>query len=339
MKLVSHAFSLRQLQYAVAVADARSFSEAAVRCHVSQPSLSAQVAQLEDALGTRLFERDRRKVLLTPAGEQILERARLVLREIDDLVDLAQRSTDPLASTIRLGVIPTLSPYLIPCIRPALRREYPALTLLWVEDKTEVLLGKLAAGDLDGALLAVEAEIGDVEREIVGYDPFVLAAPAGHPLMVRTSPVRLSELESENVLLLDDGHCFRDQALAVCSSAKAQELEFRATSLPTLAQMVADGTGITLLPQLAVATEVRRARLSVRPFAAPVPGRTIALVWRRRCPLAAALGQIARTAREAFASLQPAPAAPARRDRGGTARDARRGSRGSAERSPARSST
>ena len=325
MKLVPHPFSLRQLQYAVAVADARSFSEAAARCHVSQPSLSAQIAQLEEGLGTRLFERDRRKVLLTRAGEQILERARIVLREIDDLVDLAQRSTDPLAATIRLGVIPTLSPYLIPCIRPALRRDYPELTLLWVEDKTEVLLAKLGEGELDGALLAVEADIGDVEREIVGYDPFVLAAPEGHPLMLRASPVKLKELESENVLLLDDGHCFRDQALAVCSSAKAQELEFRATSLPTLAQMVADGTGITLLPQLAVATELRRARLSVRPFADPVPGRTIALVWRRRSPLGAALKQIAGTAREAFSSLQPASARPARRSGGRGARAAERG--------------
>jgi LysR family hydrogen peroxide-inducible transcriptional activator len=312
MKLAPHAFSLRQLQYAVAVADARSFSEAARRCRVSQPSLSAQIAQLEDGLGVRLFERDRRKVLLTRTGERVLERGRLVLREIDDLVDLAQRSADPLAGTIRLGVIPTVSPYLIPCIRPALRRDYPELTLLWIEDKTEVLLRKLGAGDIDAALLAVEAEIGDVEREVVGHDPFVLAASARHPLMARTSPVKLSELESESVLLLDDGHCFRDQALAVCSGARVQELEFRATSLPTLAQMVADGTGITLLPQLAVATEAKRARLSVRPFADPVPGRTIALAWRRRSPLGAALKRMAGTAREAYAALQPAPP-PAKR--------------------------
>lgn len=307
MKLAPHAFSLRQLQYAVAVADARSFSEAAWRCRVSQPSLSAQIAQLEDALGTRLFERDRRRVLLTTAGEQIVARARVVLREVDDLADLAQRSTDPLASTVRLGVIPTVSPYLIPCIRPALRRAYPKLTLLWVEDKTQVLVAKLAAGEIDGALLALEAEIGDVEHEVVGYDPFVLAAPAGHALMVRKSPARISELRDENVLLLDDGHCFREQALAVCSGAKIHELEFRATSLPTLAQMVADGAGVTLLPQLAVATEAKRARLAVRPFAAPVPGRTIALVWRRRSPLGQALQRIAGTAREAFASLRPSP--------------------------------
>lgn len=328
MKLAPHPFSLRQLQYAVAVADARSFSEAAWRCRVSQPSLSAQIAQLEDALGTRLFERDRRKVLLTSPGEQLVARARVVLREVDDLVDLAQRSTDPLASRIRLGVIPTLSPYLIPCIRPALRRAYPSLTLQWIEDKTEVLIAKLGAGEIDGALLALEAEIGDVEHAIVGYDPFVLAAPPSHPLMTRKAPARVAELSGESVLLLDDGHCFRDQALAVCSGANAQELEFRATSLPTLAQMVADGAGVTLLPQLAVATEAKRARLAVRPFAAPVPGRTIALAWRRRSPLGDALRKIAGTAHDAFASLvpesvkhaarTPAPHRPSRPDRAAT---------------------
>ena len=310
MKLAPHPFSLRQLQYAVAVADARSFSEAAWRCRVSQPSLSAQIAQLEDALGTRLFERDRRRVLLTPAGERIVERARVVLRETDDLVDLAHRSTDPLASTIRIGVIPTLSPYLISCIRPALRQAYPELTLLWVEDKTEVLIGRLGAGELDGALLALEAEIGDVESALIGYDPFVLAAPSGHPLMVRKGPAKVAELENESVLLLDDGHCFRDQALAVCSGAKAHELEFRATSLPTLAQMVADGNGVTLLPQLAVATEATRAKLAVRAFAEPVPGRTIALVWRRSSPLGPALTKVAGTARDAFEAMYPASAKP-----------------------------
>jgi LysR family hydrogen peroxide-inducible transcriptional activator len=308
MKFGAHSFSLRQLQYAVAVADALSFSQAAKRCLVSQPSLSAQIARLEQALGTRLFERDRRKVLLTPAGEPILERARAILRAIDDLADLALRSTDPLASTIRLGVLPTISSYLVPGIRPALRRAFPKLTLLWFEDRTAALVGKLGARELDGALLAVEAEIGDLEREIIGYDPFVLAAPPGHPLTAKKSPVRRSELEGENVLLLDDGHCFRDQALAVCSGAKAQELEFRATSLPILAQMVAGGAGVTLLPQLAVPTEVQRAPLSVRPFATPVPGRTIALVWRRRSPLAPALKQIAATVRAASAGgLRPLP--------------------------------
>lgn len=302
-----HPFSLRQLQYAVAVAEELGFSKAAGRCHVSQPSLSAQISELEDALGVRLFERDRRKVLLTMPGEQIVERARSILRDIDDLVDLAQRSSDPLAGTIRLGVIPTISPYLVPSIRPALRRAYPKLSLLWVEDKTPALIGKLHAAELDGALLATEAGIGDLEREVLGYDPFVLAAKPGHPLTEKRGPARLAEIANENVLLLDDGHCFHDQALAVCSSAKARELEFRATSLSTLTQMVADGIGVTLLPKLAVAIEAKRARLAVRAFAEPIPGRTIAMVWRRCSPLGPALKQIAITAREASTCLQPAP--------------------------------
>lgn len=293
-------FSLRQLQYAVAVADTLSFRKAAELCHVSQPSLSAQLAQLEQALGVRLFERDRRRVLVTTPGRDIVDRARVVLREAGDLVDLARRVGDPLAGTLRIGVIPTISPYLVPRLRPALRRAYPRLTLLWVEDRTAVLVNKLDAGELDAALLALEADIGDLEKESLGYDPFVLATPAGHPLGAKDSPARPMDLREQSVLLLDDGHCFRDQALSFCNSAKAQELEFRATSLPTLAQMVADGVGITLLPALAVPTEAKRARLSVRPFARPGPGRTVALAWRRRSPLGPALRQLAATARAAY---------------------------------------
>jgi len=299
MKVAPPAFSLRQLQYAVAVADLLSFRKAAERCHVSQPSLSAQLAQLEDALGTRLFERDRRKVLLTNAGHGLVERARAVLRDIDDLADLARRSSDPLVGTLRIGVIPTISPYLVPRVRRALRRAYPRLSVLWVEEKTKTLVEQLEGGDLDAALVALEADIGDVEHEFVGFDPFVLASPAGYPLGEKSAPAKPSELRRERVLLLDDGHCFREQALAVCSSVDANELEFRATSLPTLAQMVADGAGVTLLPQLSVPTEVKRAEISVRSFAEPSPGRTLALIWRKRSPLAGALRQIAKTARDA----------------------------------------
>lgn len=307
MKLDAHAFSLRQLQYAVAVADALSFRRAAERCHVSQPALSAQLALLEGALGVRLFERDRRHVVLTPAGTLVVERARALLRDADDLVGLATRAGDPLAGTLRVGVIPTLSPYLLPEIAPALRARFPRLTLLWSEDKTASLVAQLDRGDLDAALLAREAALGDVEGEPIARDAFLLALPPRHPLATAREPLTPKALRDEPVLLLDDGHCFRDQALAVCSRAKAQELEFRATSLPTLVQMVADGNGVTLLPQLAVATEATRAKLAVRPFAEPAPGRTIALVWRRRSPLASALQQVARTAGEAFAALEPAP--------------------------------
>ena len=304
-------FTLRQLQYAVAVADALSFRQAAQRCHVSQPSLSAQIAELESGLGVQLFERDRRRVLITAAGHEILERARWLLRDSDDLVELARRSADPLTGTLRIGVIPTVSPYLLPRLSPALRKAHPELSVLWVEDKTEVLVGRLEAGTLDTALLALEAEIGDVASAVVGFDPFVLATPEDHLLGAAKSAAKQSELDEQDVLLLDDGHCFRDQALAVCSSAKAHELEFRATSLPTLAQMVAGGAGITLLPQMAVPVEAKRADLRVRPFEDPPPGRTIALVWRKRSPLGPALRELATTLRDAYD--RPETSTPRRR--------------------------
>ncbi len=295
-------FSLRQLQYAVAVADSLSFRKAAESCHVSQPSLSAQLAQLEAALGVRLFERDRRHVLVTAAGRQLIDRARLMLRETDDLVELARRAGDPLSGTLRIGVIPTISPYLLPRLTSAFRVAYARLTVMWVEDKTEVLVRRLDCGALDAALVALEAEIGVVEREFVGLDPVVLATPLGHPLGAKASPAKAAELRGQSVLLLDDGHCFREQALAFCSGAKAHELEFRATSLSTLAQMVAGGAGVTLLPRLAVPTEAKRADLRLRPFVDPPPQRTIALVWRKRSPLGPALRKLAETVREAYAT-------------------------------------
>jgi len=304
MRAAPHPYTLRQLQYALAVAELLSFRRAAERCAVSQPSLSAQVAELEAALGLRLFERDRRRVLVTTAGREILERARSVLREADDLLELAQRAGDPLSGTLRIGVIPTVSPYLLPRVTKALRAAHPRLTVLWVEDKTEVLVQSLDAGALDSALLALEADIGDVERESVGFDRFVLATPKGHPLGAKKTPARASELHDVNVLLLDDGHCFRDQALAFCSTAEAQELEFRATSFPTLAQMVAGGAGVTLLPEMAVAVEAERAELRVRSFVEPSPGRTIALVWRRRSPIGPALRELAGTIRRAYAQTK-----------------------------------
>ena len=298
--LAPHPFSLRQLQYVVAVAESLSFRKAAEACRVSQPSLSAQLAQLEDSLGVRLFERDRRRVLVTPVGRELIERARSVLREADDLVAAARLAGDPLVGTLRIGVIPTISPYLLPSATPALRRAHPRLTTVWIEDKTGALVQSLEAGTLDAALLALEAEIGDVEHEVVATDPFVLATRRDDPLGSKTTPAKVAELRDASVLLLDDGHCFRDQALAFCSSAKAHELEFRATSLATLVHMVQAGSGVTILPDLAVPTETQRARLRVRAFATPVPHRTLALVWRKRSPLAPALRKLASTIRAAY---------------------------------------
>src|SRR5262249_21030229 len=196
--------------------------------------------------------------------------------------------------------------YLLPSAAPALRARFPRLTVRWTEDKTDILIRYLEAGALDGAILALEAEIGDVEHEVIALDPFVLATPVADPLGAKKPPAVAKELRGKSVLLLDDGHCFREQALEFCSGAKAHELEFRATSLSTLAQMVAAGAGVTLLPQLAVPTEAKGAALQLRPFAAPQPHRTIALVWRKRSPLAAALRQVAEAIRSAYphSSLQ-----------------------------------
>lgn len=301
-----HPFTLRQLQYAVAVADTLSFRRAAESCHVSQPSLSTQIAELEGALGVRLFERDRRRVLLTSAGRAIVDEARRVLLAAEDLGTAARRAGDPLAGTIRIGVIPTVSPYVLPAATPALRAAYPALTVQWLEDKTDVLVARLHAGALDAALLALEAELGDVEHALVAKDPFLLAAPRGHPLATRRGPASTAELRDTDVLLLDDGHCLREQALAVCARGRAHELEFRATSLATLVSMVAGGAGVTLLPQLAAAAEARGGDLVLRPFADPAPYRTIALVWRTRSPLAGALREIAGTLRTTVESPRAA---------------------------------
>ncbi len=301
MRSSPHPFTLRQLQYAAAVADLRSFRRAAERCHVSQPSLSAQVIHLEEQLGVRLFERGSRKVLVTAAGEVVLARIRRLLLEADDLADSVRQLGDPLAGTLRLGVIPTISPYLLPEVVPELRARHPQLAAVWVEDKTENLVESLREGRIDGALLALEAPLGEVEHEVVCEDPFVLAAPPGHPLVQGRDPATPQELRGAGFLLLDDGHCFRDQALAYCSAARGRELDFRATSLATLAQMVAGGAGVTLLPRIALPVENRRSELAIRRLASPEPHRTIALVWRPRSPLGPALRLLARTIADACA--------------------------------------
>ena len=297
------AVSLRQLQYVVAVAEHGGFRRAAEACHVAQPSLSAQVLLAERLLGVRVFERDRRHVRLSPAGEAIVEQARRVLVAAGDLGDIARQFCDPFRGTLRLGVIPTVGPYLLPEIMPALGRAYPNLTLLWTEERTAMLMHALGDGGLDGAIVALEGGIGDCEYAELGRDPFVLAASPQHPLMKRRRAATLEELESATVLLLDDGHCFRDQVLTLCAKACANQLNFRATSLSTLVQVASAGTGVTLLPALALAVENRRSQLRVRKFAVPVPARTLALVWRKGSASGMALTRVAATIR---AGLKPA---------------------------------
>jgi LysR family transcriptional regulator, hydrogen peroxide-inducible genes activator len=285
-------FTLRQLQYVVAVADTLSFSRAAAACHVAQPSLSAQVAQVEGALGVRLFERDRRRVLPTAAGRALVGRARRLLVEAGDLAGAMAQARDPLAGPLRLGLIPTVAPYLLPAATPLLRRAFPRLTALWREDRTAALVDQLEAGALDAILVALEAELPALEHAEVAVDPFVLATRRGDPLG-HGAAVGRSELRGAEVLVLDDGHCFRDQVLSFCARGRVREGEFRATSLATLAQLVAGGVGVTLLPALAVPTEAARAHLKIRRFAAPAPFRTIALAWRPRSSLGPALRQVA----------------------------------------------
>ena len=295
-----HPFSLRQLQYAVAVADHLSFSRAAKACHVSQPSLSAQLMELETALGVRLFERDRRGVVMTPAGRTIITAARSALLEASSVLATARRSKDPLAGPLRLGIIPTIAPYLLPALTPVLRANLPNLTAFWTEERTDTLVEALDRGHLDGMVVALEARIGTVESEVIAKDSYLLAARPDDPLNASAGPVPLTALEGREVLLLDDGHCMRDHALAICSKAKAHELAFRATSLATLTQIVASGTGITVIPELAAAAESQRSGLQMKRFAAPEPYRTIGLAWRRHSPFAAAMHRLAEIFREAY---------------------------------------
>jgi LysR family hydrogen peroxide-inducible transcriptional activator len=279
-----HPVSLRQLQYVVAVAEHKSFRRAAEACAVAQPSLSAQVAQLESVIGVQVFERLPRSVVVTAAGAAVLERAQRVLREADDLMAEVARAHDPFAGTLPIGVIPTVAPYLLPVVAPALRAKYPRLQILWTEEKTPRLVERIRSGDLEAGIVAVESDLGDLHTEALGRDPFVLAVPKGHRL-ASAAPAKVDELAEEKVLVLDDGHCFRDQALDVCHRGGADEASLRSTSLSTLAQLVAGGAGITLLPSIAVRTENRARGLVVRPFGARGPHRTLALAWRKRAPV------------------------------------------------------
>jgi LysR family hydrogen peroxide-inducible transcriptional activator len=294
------AVTLRQLQDVVAVADTLGFRKAAERCAVSQPTLSAQVRELEDVLGVAIFERDKRRVMVTQAGEGIVARARRVLVEAEDLVAAATRARDPFEGTFRVGVIPTIAPYYLPEVTQILGAKFPKLQLVFREEKTEDTVRDLDAGTLDLGLVALEADLGALEHAEIFRDRFVVALPAGHPL-AKKKKIAEDALGGTQVLLLEDGHCLRSQALAVCGQAGAKESGFRATSLATLVQMVSRSEAVTLLPELAVSVENRRGQLEIRPFVAPEPYRTIALVWRRGSPFATAFEKTAGVLRSAHA--------------------------------------
>ncbi|HUJ63605.1 MAG TPA: hydrogen peroxide-inducible genes activator [Kofleriaceae bacterium] len=274
--------SIRQLECLVAVADHHSFRKAAAALGISQPALSAQVQLAEQLLGVQVFERDRRSVLVTPAGDDVVGHARVALDAVDAVGEAARVRGEPLVGPLRLGVIPTVAPYWLPALLPEVRRHFPRLELVLREDQTARLLAQLGAGQLDVALLALPVP-GDVTCAEIVRESFVLAAPRGAPVLRKHRALSERDLENETVLLLEDGHCLRDQALAVCDRGGAVEaMQVRATSLPTLVQMVAGGLGITLLPEAAAAALVASARgpVATAALGKPPPGRTLGLAWR-----------------------------------------------------------
>lgn len=225
--------SLRQLQYVVAVADTLGFHKAAARTHVSQPTLSAQLAQIESVLGVKLFERDKRRVMVTVVGADIVERARRILVEVEDLIAAATRSRDPFTGTLRIGVIPTIAPYLLPEVMPAIQARYPKLSLVFREEKTEDIVRDISEGQLEAGIVALEAPLGALAHSTIAVDPFVVAMPKGHGL-ARKKRLSLDDLEGERVLLLDEGHCLRDQALSLCARATStRRASGRRASLPS----------------------------------------------------------------------------------------------------------
>lgn len=275
--------NLRDLHYLVALAEHRHFGRAAEASFVSQPTLSTQIKKLEDELGVALVERTPRKVLLTETGREIARRARGVISEIDEIKAIAQRTRDPESGSLRLGVFPTLGPYLLPHLVPLVRTRFPRLELLLIEEKTEHVIRMLREGSLDAGVLALPLHEDSLHSEFLFEEPFVLAVPEAHPLAQKKSRLKLSDLEDENLLLLEDGHCLRDQALEVCQLAGAGEKTgFRATSLETLRQMVAANVGITLLPTLAIKPPMARTdNVHLLEFAGHAPSRRLALVWRK----------------------------------------------------------
>lgn len=276
--------TLRQLQYLKLLAEHRSFSRAAEAAHVTQPTLSAGVQELEKILGATMVDRGRAgRVILTPAGEDAVARAEAILTQADDLMQAARGAGQPLSGRFRLGVIPTIAPFLLPRALPALRRRFPRLRLYLREDLTGRLIPALKAGTLDAALIALPYDVAGLEWAEVEDDELLAAFPANHPLSceARVAPERL---EGEDLILLEDGHCLREHALAACGLAPArpgEEAAFAATSLPTLVQMVGSGLGVSFLPAMAVAAGLAdAAAVTVRPLAADHAARQIVVAWR-----------------------------------------------------------
>lgn len=293
--------TLRQLRYFESLVRHGHFGRAADACAVSQPALSVQIKELEENLGGPLFERLPRKILLTTLGRELEGRARDILKSVDDLGDLARAGSDALAGQLRLGVIPTIAPYLLPQVIQGLTRALPAVDVHIRETMTPTLIQELTGGSIDAAIVALPiSEPGLIEVPLFD-ESFVLVRPLADgdkPLPDRQS------LRQMKLLLLEEGHCFRDQALSFCAIGAGTAREtLDATSLATLVQMVGSGVGVTLIPEIAIGVETRSAQVAITPFTAPRPSRTIGLIWRRSSPLTKQFDQIADIVRQAGKSV------------------------------------
>jgi LysR family transcriptional regulator, hydrogen peroxide-inducible genes activator len=274
--------TLKQLRHLLALAEHGHFGRAAEASHVTQSTLSASIKELEQVLGAQLVDRTKRRVTVTLLGQAVVAKATKLLQEAEDLVETARANQAPLSGPLQLGVIPTIGPFLLPRALPALRRRYPGLKLYLTEDLTERLLDQLNAGKLDVALIALPYDTPGFEHAAIGADAFSVALPESHKLakLDKIDPERIDE---EPLLLLRDGHCLREHALAACRlSGRGPTDTFQATSLYTLVQMVENGLGVTLLPKIALdAGILKGTHLVTRPIAGKSQARELALVWRR----------------------------------------------------------
>ncbi len=287
--------TLQELRYLVALADTGHFGQAAEACFVSQSTLSTGLKKLEDFLGITLFDRSLKRITPTPIGREIVESARRIVEEAARIREVAGYAKDPMDRTVHLGVIPTLGPYYLPHVLTLVRKTHPRLRLLLREEMTPNLLAHLADGKLDAGLLALPVQDPTLEVAPLFVEPFLAAVPADHPL-AKARSVKIDDLSRAGLLLLEEGHCLRDQALEACHLKGLKSEEIRATSLETLRQMVAMGLGVTLIPALAGAGEIAGGQqVALRPVARPGASRTIGLVWRRRSPLAYAMERLAET--------------------------------------------
>lgn len=277
--------TLKQLKYLCAIADHQHFGRAAEACHVSQSTLSAGIQELEDTLSASLVERNNRNVLLTGLGQEVVARAHAVLVDVDDLVSLCAAAREPFSGKMRLGVIPTIAPFLLPHLLSDLRADHPDFRLYIREDLSHHLVNALHAGELDVLLLALPFPAEGVEVMTLAQDDFLLASPKGHPLSGRKQ-LATGDLKDEDLLLLEDGHCLRDHALEACELRGSQiTVPYQATSLATIVQMVANGIGVTLLPQMSVAAGITAGtNIVVTPFKKARVAREIGLMWRKKTP-------------------------------------------------------